>query len=274
MWHDPPMPQPRPRRREPAIETLVRARLPGGELAYTLRRSARARHLRVTVDPRRGVIATVPGVRTSESRARSLVEPFLAEREAWLRRHLARHAATAAQLAAIGPIRDGSLLRYRGELHRVHVVAGSPNSRRSHVERVGGDTEDQLVVTLASTEKRPPAAVLEAWLRVRARDALDAAIARHAPALGVAPARITVRDTRSRWGSASRAGRLSFSWRLVLAPPGVLETVAAHELAHLRVFGHGPGFLALVAARVPDHAARRRWLRTHAAELHAALAAE
>ena len=274
MWHDPRMPLRSPRRREPAIETPARVRLPGGELTYTLRRSARARHLRVTVDPRRGVVATVPGVRTSETRARALVEPFLGAREVWLRGHLARHAATAAELAAIGPIHDGSLLRYRGELHRVHVVAGSPSSRRSHVERVGGDTEDQLVVTLAPSERRVLAAILEAWLRVRARDALDAAIARHAPALGVTPARVTVRDTRSRWGSASRAGRLSFSWRLVLAPPGVLETVAVHELAHLRVFGHGPGFWALVVARMPDHVVRRRWLRAHAAELHAALAAE
>ncbi len=263
---------PRPAsRRETAVETVAHARLPGGELAYTLRRSSRARRLRVTIDPRRGVIATVPGVRTSESRARSLVEPFLAEREAWLRRHLARHAAAAAEIAAAGPVRDGSLLRYRGEPHRVRVVAGPPKSRRSHVERVGGDDEDQLVVTLAPTERRAVAAVLEAWLRVRARDALDAAIARHVVALGVRPSRVTVRDTRSRWGSASRAGRLSFSWRLVLAPPGVLETVAVHELAHLRVFGHGPAFWALVAARVPDYVARRRWLRTHAAELHAAL---
>lgn len=274
LWHDPRMPLRPPGRREPAIETHARARLPGGELAYTLRRSARARHLRVTVDPGRGVVATVPGVRTSEARARALVEPFLAEREAWLRGHLARHAAAAAELAAAGPLRDGSFLRYRGERHRVRVVAGSPSSRRSHVERVGGDEEDQLVVVLAPTERRALAAILEAWLRVRARDALDAAIARHAAPLGVAPVRVTVRDTRSRWGSASRAGRLSFSWRLVLAPPSVLETVAVHELAHLRVFGHGSGFWALVAARIPDHAAQRRWLRTHAAELHAALAGD
>jgi len=228
----------------------------------------------VTIDPRRGVIATVPGIRTSEGRARALVEPFLAEREAWLRRHVARHAAAVAALAAAGPVRDGALVRYWGELHRVRVVAGAPGSRRSRVERVGGDDEDQLVVTLAAAERRQLRAVLEAWLRVRARDALEAAIARHAPALGVTPARVTVRDTRSRWGSASRAGRLSFSWRLVLAPPPVLETVAVHELAHLRVFGHGPGFWVLVAARMPDHAAQRRWLRTHAGELHAALAAE
>jgi predicted metal-dependent hydrolase len=113
--------------------------------------------------------------------------------------------------------------------------------------------------------------VLEAWLRERARAAIDAAIAAHASALNVAPAAISVRDQRSRWGSASRQRRLSFSWRLVLAPPEALETVVIHELAHLRVFGHGPAFWALVASRRPDHLVWRRWLRTHSYELHAAL---
>ena len=110
------------------------------------------------------------------------------------------------------------------------------------------------------------------WALCMTSEALERVIRVHAPALGVAPAAVTVRDTRSRWGSASRAGRLSFSWRLVLAPPRVLETVAVHELAHLRVFGHGPAFWALVATRVPEHKAQRRWLLTHAPELHAALA--
>jgi predicted metal-dependent hydrolase len=82
---------------------------------------------------------------------------------------------------------------------------------------------------------------------------------------------VTVRDTTSRWGSCSRKGNLSFSWRLVLAPPRALETVAVHELCHLRVFGHGPRFRALLAGRIPDHAEHRRWLRRHSEELHAAL---
>ena len=67
--------------------------------------------------------------RTSEARACALVEPFLAEREPWLRRHVARHAAATARIAAAGPVRDGALLRYRGEPHRVCVVAGSPGAR-------------------------------------------------------------------------------------------------------------------------------------------------
>ena len=113
--------------------------------------------------------------------------------------------------------------------------------------------------------------MLDAWFRERARVLIDAEIARHAPALGVSPTAVSVRDQRSRWGSASRHGRLSFSWRLVLAPPEALETVVIHELAHLRVFGHGPAFWALVAGRRPDHLTWRKWLRTHSLELHAAL---
>jgi predicted metal-dependent hydrolase len=254
----------------PFVESPAVARLRGGDLPYTLRRSGRARRLRVTIDARRGVIATVPGLRTGEAAARALVEPFLAERETWIRRHLARQGAVAERAVAAGEVRDGSLLRYRGEPHRIRVAAGPPGSRRSHVERVGADEEDLLLVTLAAAERRPVAGVLEAWLRVRAREAVDAAIARHAGPLGVAPTAVAVRDTRSRWGSASRQGRLMLAWRLVLAPPAVLETVVVHELCHLRVFGHGPHFWDLVATRVPDHVLHRRWLRAHAAELHAA----
>jgi predicted metal-dependent hydrolase len=124
---------------------------------------------------------------------------------------------------------------------------------------------------MATRDRRPLARVLVDWLERRAGTAIDAAVAGHATALRVTPTGVTVRDPRTRWGSASRRGHLSFSWRLVLAPPEALETVVVHELAHLRVFGHGPEFWALVASRVPGHAEWRRWLRRHAAELHGTL---
>jgi predicted metal-dependent hydrolase len=115
--------------------------------------------------------------------------------------------------------------------------------------------------------------ILDAWFRERAIAAIDAAVTAYAAALSVAPAKVDVRDPRSRWGSASRKGRLMFSWRLVLAPPGSLETVVVHELAHLRVFGHGPAFWAIVAARRPSHLADRAWLRRNSGALHGALQA-
>ena len=237
---------------------------------YVLRRSPRSRRLRVTIDPALGLVVTVPpATRRGWAHPEATIEGFLREREAWLRRHLEGLARQRAELRARGGLRDGAALRYRGELHRIRIVEGG--GRRSSIARVGDVGGDELVVRLAARDTRPVAAVLEAWFRDRARTAVDAAIAGHAPALGVAPAAVTIRDQRSRWGSASRRRRLSFSWRLVLAPPEALETVVVHELAHLRVFGHGPAFWAVVASRRPDHLAWRRWLRTHSYELHAAL---
>ncbi len=116
-----------------------------------------------------------------------------------------------------------------------------------------------------------PRVLLTAFLKPRARVAIEREIARHAAPLGVSPSAVSVRDQRTRWGSASREGRLAFSWRLILAPPEALETVVIHELAHLRVFGHGPRFWALVASRRADHRTWRRWLREHSTELHGAL---
>jgi len=139
------------------------------------------------------------------------------------------------------------------------------------VARSGEDDGDVLLVEIAARDRRPLVRVLRDWFRERAEETLWREIDRHASALGVTPAAVSLRDPRSRWGSASRERRLMFSWRLVLAPPDALETVVVHELAHLKVFGHGPAFWAVVASRVPDHTRWRRWLREHSQELHAAL---
>ena len=254
-------------------ETAARADLPGGPLAYLVRHSPRARRLRVVVDPRLGVVVTVPPARHAGGReTRTAVEGFLVEREAWLRRHLRRQADAREASVSDGELATGSFLPFRGEPHRVRIEAGPPALRRSTVSRVGGDDGYELVVRTAGRDRRPPAAVLRAWFVQRARDAIDREIVRHSAALRVAPAAVSLRDPRTRWGSANRTGRLSFSWRLVLAPPEALETVVVHELAHLRVFGHGEAFWALVATRRPDHRTWRRWLRQHSLELHATLA--
>jgi predicted metal-dependent hydrolase len=250
--------------------TRLSVALPGGSIDYRLRRSPRSRRLRVTIDPEHGVVVSVPpSTRRGWARPEPLVDQFLREREAWLRRHLGRQAAQRAALASRGGLAEGGVVRFRGELHRLRITRGARG--RSSVEREGGADGDELVVRVAEGDRRPIADVLVAWFRERATTAIDREVQRHAQALGVAPTRVSLRDPRSRWGSASREGRLSFSWRLVLAPPEALETVVIHELAHLRVFGHSPAFWSLVASRRPDHREWRRWLREHSLELHAAL---
>ncbi len=227
--------------------------------------------MRVVLDPKRGVIVSVPlASRRGWAHPEERITAFLRSRETWLRRHLARQAAERAALLARGGLRDGASLRYRGELHRVRVEP-AVRGRRSSVTREGGDAGDELVVRLATGDRRPLRTVLETWFRDRAVEAIERSIQVHAPALEVGPRSVSVRDQRTRWGSCSRHGRLSFSWRLVLAPPEVLDTVVVHELAHLRLFGHGPRFWDIVATRRPDHVTWRRWLRDHATELHGAL---
>ncbi len=255
-----------------ATETAAIARLAGGPIAYILRRSPRSRGLRVVIHPDRGIVVTVPSPgRRGWADPERQIRAFLVEREPWLRRHLERHAHDRAELAARGGLNDGATIRFRGDLHRLRLRLARPGARRSSAERVGGPDEDELIVRVAPADRRPVADVLEAWLKTCARAAIEREIGRHATALDVEPVAVNVRDQRTRWGSASRQGRLAFSWRLILAPPEALQTVVIHELAHLRVFGHGPRFWAVVASQRPDHAVWRRWLRDHSTELHGAL---
>ncbi len=261
-----------PRAVDGVTEQAAVLRSRDGDIPYTLRRSPAARRLRVTIHPERGVVVTMPPVSVRGwGRTDGMIEGFLREREPWIRRHLGRQAAVRAALDGRPALDDGRVIPYRGVPHRVRVVAAPPGTRSSQVSRVGGDDGDELVVGRVARDGRPTDRILEAWLRDRARAALLAAMDDHATALGVTPTSVTIRDTTSRWGSCSRRGALSFGWRLVLAPPGALEAVAAHELCHLRVFGHGPRFWALLETRIPDYAAWRRWLRRHGPELHAAL---
>ncbi len=262
-------------------EEAAELALPGGLLDYILRRSTRARRVRVTVDPLRGVIVTVPARRPGARDALASVEPFLREREGWIRTHLDRQARQRSRVAGLtaglasGQLRDGALLPYRGRAHRIRIEGPSKTLARSVVRVEDADalgTSRTIILELASRDRRRPAGILEAWLRGRAVTQIEAAIARHAPGLGVQPSVVVVRDPRSRWGSASRTGRVALSWRLILAPPEALETTVVHELCHLRVFGHGPAFWTLVSSRQPDHLHWRRWLRDHAVELHAVLA--
>ena len=181
-------PAPPGRMTAPAAESAEIAALPGGPIPYTLRRSPRARTLRVVIHPELGVIVTVPApTRRGWAHPEARVEAFLADRERWLRRHLGRHAEARAELAARGGLRDGALLRYRGDLHRLRIEPSAPTARRSSVERVGDGEEDVLIVRLASRDRRPTSEVLADWFRVRARTAIDRDIVRHGAAMGVDP---------------------------------------------------------------------------------------
>jgi hypothetical protein len=106
------------------------------------------------------------------------------------------------------------------------------------------------------------------WLKSAARNEIAAAAQRYAAAMGVTYRRITIRDQRSRWGSCSAQGDLSFSWRLILTPTYVLDYVAAHEVAHLKHMNHGPRFWRLVLTHCPEASRAKSWLKAHGQSVH------
>jgi predicted metal-dependent hydrolase len=175
---------------------------------------------------------------------------FLAQQTDWLRRTLARLPPPPPPVAA------GSVIPVEGRPLR--IVPGTGRG-----VRIDGDT-----LAVPGDAAQVPAR-LAAFLRTLARQRLQAACAAHAARLGRPFRKITLRDPRSRWGSCTTAGDLMFAWRLILAPPAVLDYVAAHEVAHLAEMNHSPAFWAVVDRLCPGWQAQRAWLKAQGAALQA-----
>ena len=222
--------------------------LAGRDIPLTVRRSRQARRLTLTADPARGEIRLTLPHRASQRAA----ERFLVSRMDWL-------AARAAGFPAPRPFLPGARVPFLGEEVEICWREDWPRTPRA------GDG----AILLGGPAEMVPAR-LTRWLRAEAKRLLSADCAELAANAGLPlPAAVTVRDTRRQWGSCAHDGRLSFSWRLVLAPPFVRRSVAAHELAHLVHRNHAPAFHR-EAARIlgGPHAPANRWLRENGAALH------
>jgi len=209
-----------------------------------LRRSSRARRMSLRVSRLDGrVTLTLP--RGAPMRA---ALAFAEERADWIRGHL-------DEIGAPEIVGHGSVLPVEGR--PCTVVPGPRSALRP-------ETGEVIVPPRAASVPGTVAGLL----KTLARERLTAASDTHAARLGVRYSRITLRDTRSRWGSCTDAGALMYSWRLAMAPPEVLDYVAAHEVAHLSVMDHSARYWAVVRGLCPGFEAHRRWLRENGQELH------
>ena len=219
--------------------------LPGGTAAVTWRRSARARRISLRIDATRGaVVVTLP------PRAGTAAGLALLEKEAaWVAARLARLPRPVAFV-------DGAQVPLADEGHRIrHQPGGRGGAWLEAGEIVVGG--EPCFLSRRVTD----------FLRGEARRRLSPLAAEMAAAASVRVARLTVKDTKSRWGSCSTSGRLAFSCRLVMAPLFVQRYVVAHEVAHLRHLNHGPRFWALVESLVADRDRARAWLAAHGPRL-------
>ncbi len=150
----------------------------------------------------------------------------------------------------------------RGVPHRIVHWSTVPG-----VARATTDAEGRAILAVAGQKAHLPRRIRDYLRREASRD-LDAAVARHTSTLGIPARKITLRDTRSRWGSCSSRGHLSFSWRLILAPPFVLDYLAAHEVAHLKEMNHSHRFWSLLHRLCPRTEEAERWLKRNGTDLH------
>jgi predicted metal-dependent hydrolase len=215
-----------------------------GEIAYSVRRSERARRVRVTVDAARGVEVVLPR-RAPEREAAAAIR----ELRPWIERRIEDLARAGAAVAA-----RGDAVPYLGRPLQVTAQDG-----RTRVHRRG----DELLAPAGAA--CGPA--LERWYRRAAREEIAPRLDQACLLAGTSYSRLTIRSQRTRWASCSRSGAMSFNWRLLLAGEPVLDYVVWHEVCHLEIMDHSPRFWALLRKRCPDYLEHQRWLRRHGATL-------
>ncbi len=219
--------------------------LPGHPpVEITLRRSARSRRFSLRVSQIDGRVTLSLPLRAREAEAMS----FVRAQEGWLRATLARRPVQAV-------VGIGDQVPVEGRM----LVLTSGGGRAVRIE---GDA------LLVPGDPAQAGVRVQAFLKVLARERLLVASDHYAGLVGRKVLRVTLRDTRSRWGSCSHLGALMYSWRLIMAPPAVLTYVAAHEVAHMVEMNHSDTFWAVVTRLYPGWQVQRRWLQGHGQQLH------
>ena len=219
--------------------------LPGPPpVEITLRRSSRSRRFSLRVSQLDGRVTLSMPLRGREAEAMD----FARAHEPWLRAALARRPASTF-------VTLGDRIPVEGR-----VLTLGPGTTRS--ARIDGDT------LLVPGPPEQTATRTLAFLKLLARDRLAAASDHYAGLINRKVTRLTLRDTKSRWGSCAHDGALMYSWRLIMAPPEVLTYVAAHEVAHMVQMNHSDAFWSVVSRLYPHWQTQRRWLHSHGKDLH------
>ncbi|MEF2070384.1 M48 family metallopeptidase [Consotaella aegiceratis] len=225
--------------------------LSNGDVPLTVRCNPRAKRIIMRITPGgAGLTVTVP----PRTRHETVLD------------FLDRHRGWAESRLSIAPKRltvtHGAMLPFAGGLLE---IVHEPSRRVTTLVIGQNDEPSRLLVGGAS--EHLPRRVADA-LKREARRRLQAAVDKHAAAVELKPRAMTLKDTTSRWGSCTHDRRLAFSWRIVMAPPYVLDYLVAHEVAHFREMNHSPRFWAVCRSLCPSMEAGKAWLKRHGGSLH------
>lgn len=219
-----------------------------------IRRNRRSRHVRLHVDEQGQVSASVP----ARFAARRL-DPIVQERADWLHDVLVKMELKARD--TVVDLERGEPVRWLGRW--INTRLERTGGRRATVQY----DDDQDVLDLRVPHGADPHEALVAWYRREARGVFEQKVEAWAALFGLQAGKVSIRNQRTRWGSCTYEGDLSFNWRLVLAPEWVLDSIVVHELCHIDELNHSDRFWALLDERFPRHEEASEWLREHGAAL-------
>lgn len=235
--------------RRPPDPQLIEIAFDGGIYSIELRRHRQARRYTLRVQAATRTVALTMPLRGSLREARAFAE----RNGGWI-------AARLKRLPQPIPFTEGLELPLRGVPHRI--------VHRATRGTVWIDPAAEMPLLCVAGDRAHLARRVRDFLKREAKRDLEAASRRYAAQLGVTIKRVAIRDQVSRWGSCTAAGVLSYSWRLILAPPCVLDYLAAHEVAHLVEMNHSRRFWRIVADVCPDWQRAKGWLTAHGNALH------
>ena len=234
-----------------ADERKRRIRDDQGVIEYELTRNPRRKRLTVLVHPYEGVEVRAPAGATDRS-----IQQFVREQAGWIRARLAELEATAP------PVREyvnGETILFRGEPHSLEVEASASGEPRVEARdgtllvRIRHTTDEQ-------TQRKMAERAVRRWFIDRALETTRERMPLFAEKLDVQPRKVAIKDMKSRWGSCSGKGNISISFRIVMAPPEVMDYLIVHELCHLVHHNHSAEFWSLLASIIPRYDDHKRWL--------------
>jgi predicted metal-dependent hydrolase len=241
------------RSRKPAVAPPVERALTvaGRTLPLKIVQNGRSTRLTLRIDiGGRGLrVTTPPGISQRD------VDRFIAKHTGWLETRLAKYPDKPV-------VRAGVRIPLRGVPHLILHEAG----KRGSVEV--GEHDGSPVLRVYGDPQHLPRRISDFLKREAKRD-IEALVAKHTTTVGRKAKSVRFKDTSSRWGSCTADGGLSFSWRIMMAPPGVIDYLVAHEVAHLREMNHGPQFWALCKVLCPDTTRCKAWLKANGGALQA-----
>ena len=228
--------------------------LDGQTISYTVKRSIRAKHVRLEVRPETGLIVVIPKSYRSER-----ILDLLKEKRRWILGKLAMFVHVRLPTAN-EELKSGDTIAYLGQTLEVVTRQSNRNADSVKLER------NKLIVTTRSENCRL-ALVVEQWFRTQAEGLIREKVDKLSGHLGVRYNRLIIRGQKTRWGSCSQKGNLSFNWKLIMTPENVIDYVIVHELTHLKEMNHSKKFWQLVAQHCPQWREHKKWLNDHAAEI-------